>query len=135
MDAGVCTTCQHSLGQFEPDGMLGLFPRVRCEACGLVNVLTDGALAPSAVPAPRSETLAIDVAAFQEQPSIEEPPAFAAEEEPPAFAAAEESPGYEENADYEQPVSIGASEDYDQEVPEIPSEPTRVGNISEEDEE
>jgi hypothetical protein len=129
MDAGVCSTCQHNLGDFNPDGMLGLFPRVRCASCGLVNVLTDGAVVATEAPsAPRSETLAIDVSAFQEQPSIEQPPSFDPE--------GEESPGYEDNADYEQPASIATGEEgYDQEAPEIPSEPTRVGSMPDENEE
>lgn len=40
MDAGICAACHTPLGEISLDGVLGLFPRVRCPACGLVNVIT-----------------------------------------------------------------------------------------------
>jgi hypothetical protein len=145
MDAGVCSACQNPLGQISLEGMLGLFPRVRCGVCGFVNVLSEGAVV-AAPPATHrnSETLSLDdnplyaqpeePAPFDEEPSeVSATPGY--ESEVPAFepdvASGEESPAYEDNADYEPPALVhGAIPDegeYGQDVPELPIESTRIG--------
>lgn len=45
MDAGSCVTCHTLLGEVDLEGVLGLFPRVRCPSCGLVNVLASSTVA------------------------------------------------------------------------------------------
>jgi hypothetical protein len=78
MDAGACVTCQTLLGEVDLEGVLGLFPRVRCPTCGLVNVLSAGTLAAVATPqvsrGGMETAAAIDVAAYQDElPAYEEP--------------------------------------------------------------
>jgi hypothetical protein len=132
MEAGVCSTCQHTLGEFNPEGMLGLFPRVRCASCGLVNVLIEGAVSATAAPAAKlsNETYALDENPIYAAPPEE--PAVAAYEEasevsgPPAFEAGEEAPAYEDNVDYDQPVPLGVIPE-GEDVPELPAESTRIG--------
>jgi hypothetical protein len=144
MDAGVCSACQNPLGQTSLEGMLGLFPRVRCGACGFVNVLSEGAAVAVTPPAiqRRNETVSLDDNPLYTQPeeepaapSYEEPsdvsaPAYESESEPevPAFESAEEAPAYEDNVDYEQPALMHGAipEEGEQEVPELPAESTRI---------
>jgi len=83
MDAGACATCQSHLGDVDTDGMLGLFPRVRCGACGFVNVLlTTGGMTPEA-PGMRAEggtVAAIVPPAFHDPVDVE--PDMEIEEQP-----------------------------------------------------
>lgn len=127
MDAGVCTACQTPLGFISLEGMLGLFPRARCNACGLVNVLIDGpAVRSVAPPPPPRETVA-----SMENPLYQpEPPPVYEEPEPEPAPAEETVPPYEEQppsfespGEYEQPASLESDgQDYE----EAPPESTRI---------
>lgn len=90
MDAGACVACQHPLGEIYTEEMLGLFPRVRCLACGLVNVLSG------------TPTYSAPVAASYEEeaPAAYEEAPVAYQEAPVAYGDApvayEDAPAYEE---------------------------------------
>src|SRR3712207_2984056 len=80
MDAGTCSACQSALGELDPAGMLGLFPRMRCGGCGLVNVLTGAAEA--GVPTGASVAISTAYGAQDYAEDIEPEAAFNAEPEP-----------------------------------------------------
>lgn len=115
--------------------MLGLFPRVRCGACGFVNVLLEGAATFAAVPSPAkrgNETVALDenplyaaVPSYEEPSEVSAPPSFE-----PSFESPEEPPPYEESADYEQPAPLHGAVphegEYGEDVPDLPIESTRI---------
>jgi hypothetical protein len=116
MDAGSCASCQSPLGEIDTSGMLGLFPRVRCGACGLVNVMT-GSISDGIpdVPAGTSVAISTEFAVTEYVEELESDPSFSIEPEPTNIGI-----GIDDNFEPE-PTRVG--EDIEFQDPE----PTRVG--------
>jgi hypothetical protein len=107
MDAGICAACQTHLGEISLDDILGLFPRVRCPACGLVNVVNIDAAAQPVARGALETSMAIAIPE-PEAPNYEEP------------SSAYEAPNYEEPSsaydghNYEEPSSAYDASEYEQ---------------------